>query len=236
MLLHTLGVFDHQDCIKKFRYGTMKRMKDLLIKNLNSSQAEAVLCTKGPLIIFAGAGTGKTRVITHRVAHLLASGVAPWSILAVTFTNKAATEMKQRVNDLASQTCANVWVSTFHSFCAYFLRVESSKIELNPDFLIYDFSDQKNVIKDCLKELNIDKKKFKPSTVVNEISRAKDDLKSPSDIAAGDDNNGDFSATIVATIYQLYQEKLERAGALDFGDLIMRTVLVLKQFPSLLEH
>ncbi|GHT64286.1 DNA helicase [Endomicrobiia bacterium] len=221
---------------KNFRYGTMKRMKDLLIKNLNPSQAEAVLCTEGPLIIFAGAGTGKTRVITHRIAHLLASGVAPWSILAVTFTNKAATEMKQRVNDLAPQTYANVWVSTFHSFCAYFLRVESSKIELNPDFLIYDFSDQKNVIKDCLKELNIDEKKFKPSTVVNEISRAKDDLKSPSDTAVGADNNGDFIATIVATIYQLYQEKLKRAGALDFGDLIMQTVLALKQYPSLLEH
>jgi DNA helicase-2/ATP-dependent DNA helicase PcrA len=211
-------------------------MKDLLIKDLNPSQAEAVLCIEGPLIIFAGAGTGKTRVITHRIAYLLALGVAPWSILAVTFTNKAAAEMKQRVNDLAPKTGANVWVSTFHSFCAYFLRVEALKIELNPDFLIYDFSDQKNVIKDCLKELNIDEKKFKPSTVADKISRAKDDLRSPSDMTTEADLNGDFIGTTIATIYQLYQKKLERAGALDFGDLIMRTVSTLKQYPSLLEH
>ena len=211
-------------------------MKDLLTKNLNPSQAEAVLCTEGPLIIFAGAGTGKTRVITHRIAYLLSLGVAPWSIVAVTFTNKAATEMKQRVNDLAPKTGANVWISTFHSFCAYFLRVESKKIELNPDFLIYDFADQKNVIKDCLQELNIDEKKFKISTIVNKISRTKDDLKSPSDMATEADINGDFVGTTIATIYQLYQKKLDRAGVLDFGDLIMRTVIALQQYPALLDH
>jgi DNA helicase-2/ATP-dependent DNA helicase PcrA len=211
-------------------------MKDLLTKSLNSSQAEAVFCTEGPLIIFAGAGTGKTRVITHRIAYLLSLGVAPWSILAVTFTNKAAAEMKQRVNDLAPQAGANVWVSTFHSFCAYFLRVEAKKIELNPDFLIYDFADQKNVIKDCLQELNIDEEKFKISTIVNKISRSKDDLKSPSDMAVEADIDGDFVGTTTATIYQLYQKKLDRACALDFGDLIMRTVIALRQYPALLEH
>jgi DNA helicase-2/ATP-dependent DNA helicase PcrA len=211
-------------------------MKDLLTKNLNPSQAEAVFFTKGPLIIFAGAGTGKTRVITHRIAYLLSLGVTPWSILAVTFTNKAATEMKQRVNDLAPQAGANVWVSTFHSFCAYFLRVEAKKIELNPDFLIYDFADQKNVIKDCLRELNIDEKKFKISTIVNKISRAKDDLKSSSDMAVAADIDDDFVGTTTATIYQLYQKKLDRVGALDFGDLIMRTVIALQQYPALLEH
>jgi DNA helicase-2/ATP-dependent DNA helicase PcrA len=211
-------------------------MEDLLTKNLNPSQAEAVICIEGPLIIFAGAGTGKTRVITHRIAYLLSLGVAPWSILAVTFTNKAAAEMKQRINDLAPKTSANVWVSTFHSFCAHFLRSHSSKIELNPDFLIYDFPDKKNVIKDCLKELNIDEEKFKPSMLVNEISRAKDDLKSPSDIAVEACDNGDFRANTIAKVYQLYQKKLESAGALDFGDLIMRTVLALKQYPALLEH
>ncbi|MDR3071745.1 MAG: UvrD-helicase domain-containing protein [Endomicrobium sp.] len=211
-------------------------MENPLTKNLNSSQLEAVLCTEGPLIIFAGAGTGKTRVITHRIAYLLSLGIAPWSILAVTFTNKAAMEMKQRVNALVPQTGANVWISTFHSFCAYFLRLETSKIDLNHDFLIYDFSDQKNVIKDCFKELNIDEKKFKISNIVDKISRAKDNLQSPSDMANEAINAGDLVGTTTATIYQLYQKKLEKTGALDFGDLIMRTVLALQHYPSLLEH
>ncbi|MDR2426786.1 MAG: UvrD-helicase domain-containing protein [Endomicrobium sp.] len=210
-------------------------MTDIL-RNLNSSQKEAVLCTEGPLIIFAGAGTGKTRVITHRIAYLLDQGVPPWSILAVTFTNKAAEEMKKRINDLISGTGANVWVSTFHSFCAYFLRVEASKINLSPDFLIYDFVDQKNVIKDCIKELNIDEKKFKPSSITNKISRAKDDLQFPSDMAADAEHAGDFFSMVIAKVYQLYQKKLEMSQALDFGDLIMRTVISLQQYPTMLEH
>jgi DNA helicase-2/ATP-dependent DNA helicase PcrA len=211
-------------------------MKSLLMKNLNHLQKEAVLYIKGPLIIFAGAGTGKTRVITHKIAYLLSLGIAPWSILAVTFTNKAAIEMKQRVNDLAPQTGTDIWISTFHSFCAHFLHIEASKIKLNPDFLIYDFTDQKNVIKDCLKELNIEEKKFKISNIIDKISRAKDDLKSPADITDEADNNGDITKITIAAIYQLYQKKLNRAWALDFGDLIMRTVLVLQQNSELLEH
>jgi len=205
-------------------------------ENLNQSQQDAVLCTEGPLIIFAGAGTGKTRVITHRIAYLLSKGVPPYAILAVTFTNKAAGEMKKRVNDLAPGIGANVWISTFHSFCAYFLRVEASKINLNPDFLIYDFADQKNVVKDCLKELSIDEKKYKPSTVVDRISRAKDDLKFPSDMAAEAEKDGDFFAATIAKVYALYQKKLELAAALDFGDLILRTVVALQQYPALLDH
>ncbi|MCL2390008.1 MAG: UvrD-helicase domain-containing protein, partial [Endomicrobia bacterium] len=180
-----------------------------------------------------GAGTGKTRVITHRIAYLLSTGVAPWSILAVTFTNKAAQEMQKRVNDLVPGIGANVFVSTFHSFCAYFLRVEALKINLSPDFLIYDYADQKNIIKDCLKELNYDEKKYKPSTVADRISRAKDDLKSPSDMAADAEHIRDLE---IAKIYELYQKKLETAQALDFGDLIMRTVISLQQYPAILEH
>jgi DNA helicase-2/ATP-dependent DNA helicase PcrA len=211
-------------------------MKETLTKNLNSSQSEAVLCTEGPLIIFAGAGTGKTRVITQRIAHLLSLGIAPWSILAVTFTNKAAAEMKKRIVDLSPQTGSNVWISTFHSFCVYFLRVEASKISLSPNFLIYDFADQKNVVKDCMKELNIDEKKFKISSIVNKISRAKDELKSPANMATDAENIGDFFGTTIAKVYELYQKKLERTGALDFGDLIMRTVSTLQQYPTLLEY
>jgi DNA helicase-2/ATP-dependent DNA helicase PcrA len=211
-------------------------MKEILTKNLNPSQSEAVLCTEGPLIIFAGAGTGKTRVITHRIAYLLSLGVKPWSILAVTFTNKAAAEMKKRVAGLIPQSGADVWISTFHSFCAYFLRVEASKVNLNPDFLIYDFADQKNVVKDCMKELNIDDKKFKISTITDKISRAKDDLKFPSDVAAEAERTGNFLGAATAKIYELYQKKLERAGVMDFGDLIMRAVSSLRKYPELLKH
>ncbi len=211
-------------------------MEKILTENLNPAQKEAVLCTEGPLIIFAGAGTGKTRVITHRIAYLLSKGIAPWQILAVTFTNKAAEEMKKRVNELIPGTGANVMVSTFHSFCAYFLRVEAEKINLSPDFLIYDFADQKNVIKDCVRELNLDDKKFKPSTIADKISRAKDDLKQPLDMAADAEKLGDFFGTTVADIYKLYQQKLERAQALDFGDLIMKTVMALKENTALLQH
>ncbi|MDR1522338.1 MAG: UvrD-helicase domain-containing protein [Endomicrobium sp.] len=210
-------------------------MKELLTKNLNHPQQEAVLCTQGPLIIFAGAGTGKTRVITHRIAYLISLGVKPWSILAVTFTNKAALEMKQRIIDLVQEQGHNVWISTFHSFCAYFLRVEAKNIELALDFLIYDFADQKNVIKDCLKELNIDEKKFKISTIIDKISRAKDDLKSPSDMAYEAEKNDDLNKAIISKIYHLYQKKLDMAQALDFGDLIMRTVLALQHYPAILE-
>ncbi|MDR0956790.1 MAG: UvrD-helicase domain-containing protein [Endomicrobium sp.] len=211
-------------------------MKELLTKNLNSYQKEAVLCTEGPLIIFAGAGTGKTKVITHRIAYLLSLGVAPWSILAVTFTNKAATEMKQRVIALASQVGANVQISTFHSFCVYFLRHEASKANLNPNFVIYDFADQKNVIKDCLKELNLNEKKIKVSTIIDKISRAKDDLKYPSDMSANAEVNGDIVGSTIATVYQLYQKKLKKITALDFGDLIAYTVSILKQHPLILTY
>jgi DNA helicase-2/ATP-dependent DNA helicase PcrA len=211
-------------------------MEEILTKNLNPSQEEAVLCTEGPLIIYAGAGTGKTRVITHRIAYLLSLGVEPQSILAVTFTNKIASEMKRRISDLVPRAGANAWVSTFHSFCAHFLHAEASRISLNPDFLIYDFIDQKNVVKDCIKELNIDEKRFKISTIADKISRAKDDLKFPFDMAAEAEYAGDFFGTAAAKIYELYQKKLERADAVDFGDLIMRTVAALQQHSELLER
>ncbi len=211
-------------------------MKEILTKNLNPSQTEAVLYIKGPLIIFAGAGTGKTRVITHRIAYLLSLGVEPQSILAVTFTNKAASEMKRRISDLIPGTGANALVLTFHSFCAHFLHAEASRINLNPNFSIYDFIDQKNVVKDCIKELNIDEKRFKLSTIANKISRAKDDLKFPSDMSAEAKYAGDFFGTTAAKIYELYQKKLERADAVDFGDLIMRTVSALQQHLELLER
>jgi DNA helicase-2/ATP-dependent DNA helicase PcrA len=210
-------------------------MEQILTQKLNSHQKEAVLHSQGPLIIFAGAGTGKTRVITYRIAYLLSSGISPNSILAVTFTNKAAAEMKSRVVKLAANSGSNVWISTFHSFCAYFLRMEASKIKLNLDFLIYDFADQRNIIHDCIKELNIDEKKFKPNSLVDKISRAKDELKSPQNLAIEAQENGSMFASTYAKVYELYQKKLVSSGALDFGDLIMYSVEALQNNPQLLE-
>ncbi|MDR0977990.1 MAG: UvrD-helicase domain-containing protein [Endomicrobium sp.] len=211
-------------------------MKEIATENLNQHQREAVLYTEGPLIIFAGAGTGKTRVITQRIAYLLSTGIPYWSILAVTFTNKAAAEMKQRVIELVPDKGGKVRISTFHAFCAYFLRVEAVKIGLNPEFLVYDYNEQINIIKDCLKELNIDDKKFKIPNIAHRISRAKDELKYPSDMAAEAEEKNDLIGITTANIYKLYQKKLENSGSLDFGSLIMHTVAALKQYPVLLDY
>lgn len=206
----------------------------MLLKNLNPSQKEAVLHTEGPLIIFAGAGTGKTRVITHRVAYLVSKGVNPYNILAVTFTNKAAGEMKKRIEEIVPDKGGDVRISTFHSFCTYILSAEAVSFGINPDFLIYDMAEQAKVVKECLTELGLDEKKYKPSWVVNRISRAKDELNLPLDVEAKALADGDFYQQIIAKIYRLYQEKLERYGALDFGDLIMQTVLKLQEHADIL--
>ena len=201
------------------------------LDSLNPAQKQAVLHTEGPLIIFAGAGTGKTRVITYRIAYLIEQGISPNNILAVTFTNKAANEMKKRVETLVPEKGQFVKISTFHSFCTYLLTVEAKNFGINPNFLIYDVSEQINVIKECIKELNIDDKKFKPAYFVNKISRAKDDLKTPDDVLA----DANIFQQTVAAVYKLYQEKLNSYGALDFGDLIMQTVFGFQQYPEILK-
>jgi DNA helicase-2/ATP-dependent DNA helicase PcrA len=199
------------------------------LDTLNPTQRDAVLHVDKPLIIFAGAGTGKTRVITYRIAHLLGTGAAPWQILAVTFTNKAAEEMRRRVDDLAPGKGRSVWISTFHSFCAKFLRVEAQHIGLNPNFLIYDSSDQKHVIRDCMKELSLDDKKFKPNRFVEIISRAKDELLDADSYGIHALTSNDPFRQAAAAVYGRYQKKLTQAGALDFGDLLVRTVLALRE-------
>ena len=204
------------------------------LDNLNNSQKEAVLHTEGPLIIFAGAGTGKTRVITYRIAYLLEHGVRPYNILAVTFTNKAANEMRKRVNELTDNMASEVKVSTFHSFCLYLLSCEAKNFGIDPNFLIYDMGEQVNVVKECIKELNLDDKKFKPTWVANRISRAKDDLDSPQDMNDDCQAKGDFYGKTVSAIYELYQKKLKTYNAFDFGDLIMQTVLNLQANPDIL--
>jgi DNA helicase-2/ATP-dependent DNA helicase PcrA len=199
------------------------------LESLNSQQREAVLHINNPLIIFAGAGTGKTRVITYRIAYLLNQGISPWNILAVTFTNKAAEEMRRRVDALVPGQGRSVWISTFHSFCAQLLRIEAKNAGLHPDFIIYDTSDQKKVLADCIKELQLDEKKFKPSHLLEIISRAKDDLLDADSYGIHSLTSGDYFRQSVATVYQLYQKKLKASGALDFGDLLLQTVVTLRE-------
>jgi DNA helicase-2/ATP-dependent DNA helicase PcrA len=202
---------------------------DTFLDQLNPAQRAAVTHLDHPLIIFAGAGTGKTRVITYRIAYLLTQGIAPVNILAVTFTNKAAEEMRRRVDALAPGLGRSVWISTFHSFCATLLRVEARQIGLDPQFLIYDTGDSKNVLRDCVKALNLDEKKFKPSRVLEIISRSKDDLIDADSYAIHALASGDPFRQSVATVYSMYQRKLTQAGALDFGDLLMRAVAALHE-------
>ncbi|MHB9156209.1 MAG: ATP-dependent helicase [Endomicrobiales bacterium] len=209
-------------------------MEDFLRK-LNPTQREAVLHVDNPLIIFAGAGTGKTRVITYRIAYLLHQNISPMNILAVTFTNKAAEEMRRRVDELVPGRGRSVWISTFHSFCAQFLRVESKHIGLNPEYLIYDSADQKSVLRDCIKELTLDEKKFKPGRLLELISRAKDDLLDADSYGIHTLASGDYFRQVTATVYALYAKKLTQAGALDFGDLLLRTVLALRENEELRE-
>ncbi|MBN1621964.1 MAG: UvrD-helicase domain-containing protein [Endomicrobiales bacterium] len=208
---------------------------DNFLDQLNEKQREAVLLKDGPLLIFAGAGTGKTRVITYRIAYLLSQGVSPLNILAVTFTNKAAEEMRRRIDVLVPGMGRSVWISTFHSFCAKFLRTEARHVGLDPNFLIYDENDQKQVIKSCIKELNLDEKKFKPARLIEIISRAKDDMLDADSYSIHALTSGDYFRQVVATIYGLYQSKLKQSGALDFGDLLLLTVINLRENKALKE-
>ncbi len=194
---------------------------------LNGPQKEAVLHGTGPLLILAGAGTGKTRVITYRIAHLLECGAYPWSILAVTFTNKAAAEMRDRVFQLTQGKSSGVSISTFHSFCAQFLRSEGPRYGISRDFTIYDDDDQKKILKDCFQELGLDEKKLAPNMLASKISREKDQLMDAESFAISAAVANDPNREIFASIYTLYEKKLKAAGAFDFGDLILKSVQLL---------
>lgn len=196
-----------------------------LMQGLNEPQQRAVACLQGPLLIVAGAGSGKTRVLTFRIANLLEHGVPPYRILAITFTNKAAREMRERVDALIGDAAQDVWLSTFHSFCARFLRMELEHYgRYAKNFVIYDAADSKGLIRECLKELNIDEKQTAPGAVQAHISDAKNRLL---DVAAFTAQATDFFAEQVAKIYALYQSKLQENNALDFDDLLMLTVELL---------
>lgn len=198
-----------------------------IFSGLNPAQKKAVAHTDGPLLIMAGAGSGKTKVLTCKIANLLAQGVPPYSILAITFTNKAAAEMRERVDRMIGEKAKDVWLSTFHSFCARFLRREIEATDIyKRNFVIYDASDSQTVIKECLKELNLDDKQYTPSSVQNAISNAKNQLMGPKAMERDADT---FFQKKVAEVYRLYAQKLRLNNALDFDDLLMISVLLLEE-------
>lgn len=198
-----------------------------IFDTLNDRQCEAVKHTEGPLLITAGAGSGKTKVLTCRIAHLLELGVAPYRILAITFTNKAAKEMKERVTNLVGAQADSIWLSTFHSFCAKLLRFEVDGFHgYTRNFTIYDSSDQLVLVKDCLKKLNLDDKQFTPRSVLGTISSAKNVLMDAKAFVA---KASDFYEQKVADVYAMYQEKLRENNAVDFDDLLFLAVRLLQE-------
>jgi DNA helicase II / ATP-dependent DNA helicase PcrA len=200
------------------------------LADLNPAQREAVLATEGPLLVIAGAGSGKTRVLTYRVAHLInAVGVKPNEILAITFTNKAAGEMRERIERLLGRSGRGLWILTFHAACGRILRREAQRLGYRSNFTIYDQADQIRLVKQCLEELERDPKRFTPRGIHNQISHAKDRLIHPDDYTAQVQS---FYDQTVADVYQLYQRRLFASNAVDFDDLLMLTVDVLERFPD----
>ena len=248
-------------------------------QTLNSEQRRAVLATEGPLLLLAGAGSGKTTVLIHRVANLIRYGrgsdsdevpdwateadldflracaaspdkgkrlqadrlcaldpAAPWSIIAITFTNKAAGELKDRLEKLLGSSARDVWASTFHSACTRILRRDIEKLGFPSSFTIYDTDDSQRVMKDCLKELGFDDKQFPPRSVLGTISAAKDKLRLSKDFLADAESSGDFRLTKIARLYAAYEKRLWEAGALDFDDIILHTVRLFQQHKDVLAY
>ncbi|MCI5741550.1 MAG: DNA helicase PcrA [Lachnospiraceae bacterium] len=206
-----------------------------MYENLNSMQREAVFQTEGPVLILAGAGSGKTRVLTHRTAYLIEEkGVNPYNIMAITFTNKAAGEMRERIDEQVGYGAESIWVSTFHSTCVRILRRHIDRLGFDNNFTIYDSDDQKTLMKDICKRLEIDTKIYKEKTFLNAISSAKDELLDPITFAL--QATGDYTKQKQATVYREYQDALKRNNALDFDDLIFKTVELLKTDGEVLDY
>ena len=202
---------------------------------LNREQEQAVLCTEGPLLILAGAGSGKTRVLTYRIAHLIEEcGVNPWNILAITFTNKAAGEMRERVDRIVGYGSESVWVSTFHSACVRILRRHIDRLGYDTNFTIYDTEDQKTVVKDVCRRLELDPKLYKERAVLNVISHAKNEYISPNEFKL--QVKGDFRQEKMAEAYLEYQKELKKNNALDFDDLLVKAVELFQSCPDVLEY
>ena len=205
-----------------------------LLAELNPPQREAVTHGEGPLLVLAGAGSGKTRVLTHRIAYLLATGQAqPSEILAITFTNKAAGEMRERVEQLVGRVSRLMWVMTFHSACARILRADAQRLGYKRAFTIYDEADSLRMVKRCLGELDIDPKRFPPRAVRSQISAAKGQLIDAEEYAAA---QGSYFERTAADVYRLYERRMLEANAMDFDDLLVRTVNLLELFEDVRER
>ena len=206
-----------------------------LIQDLNNKQQEAVLQTDGPCLIIAGAGSGKTKVLTHKIAYLMAEKyIKPWNILAITFTNKAANEMKQRVEGLVGDAVNDMWIGTFHSICVRILRKYIDRIGFESSFIIFDTQDQKTLVKECLKELKIDDKLFSDRAVLSEISNGKNEMLEPKAYATK--YAGDYRKEIIAQVYELYQRRLKENNAIDFDDIINYTIKILTENIDVYEY
>lgn len=209
-------------------------MQDL-IEGLNDRQKEAVISTEGPCLVIAGAGSGKTKVLTHKIAYLISEKyVKPWNIIAITFTNKAANEMKERIQNIIGDAANDLWMGTFHSICVKILRKYIDRIGFDHSFLIFDTSDQKTLIKECLKDLKVDDKLFTDRAVLSEISNGKNEMLEPKDYKTK--YAGDFRRETIGNIYELYQQRLKENNALDFDDIINYTIKILTENPDVLEY
>ena len=206
-----------------------------LLEGLNDKQYEAVVNTEGPCLVIAGAGSGKTKVLTHKIAYLMGEkDIKPWNILAITFTNKAANEMKERVDGLVEGATKDMWIGTFHSICVRILRRFIDRIGFDHSFVIFDTSDQRTLIKECLKDLNIDDKMFTDRIVQFEISNAKNDMKEPEQYEAL--AKGDYRKEKIASVYKLYQRRLKENNAIDFDDIINFAIKIFKENEDVLEY
>ena len=207
---------------------------DDLLAGLNPAQREAVLHVDGPLLVVAGAGSGKTRVLTHRVAHLIrAHGVKPNEILAITFTNKAAGEMRERLERMLGRQARAAWILTFHAACGRMLRREAERLGYTSSFTIYDQADQVRVVRACLEDLGVDPKRFTPRGIHSQISNAKNQLIGPDEYMS---RVASFYDKTVAEVYERYQRRLIGSNAVDFDDMLMLTVEALERFPDALAH
>ena len=206
-----------------------------LLDDLNPKQREAVNQIDGPCLVIAGAGSGKTKVLTYKIAHLIDNcGVKPWNILAITFTNKAANEMKERVQSLIGDAINDIWLGTFHSICVKILRKFIDRLGYDSSFAIFDTADQKTLVKKCLKELDIDSKIFTEKSIINEISNAKNMMAKPDDYLLR--NKGDYRKEKIGKVYSLYQRKLKENNAVDFDDIINLTIDLLIENNDILEY
>ncbi len=206
-----------------------------ILKGLNDKQYEAVVNTEGPCLVIAGAGSGKTKVLTHKIAYLIGEkGAKPWDILAITFTNKAANEMKERIANLVGDDAKDIWMGTFHSICVRILRRFIDRIGFDSSFIIFDTSDQRTLVKNCMKDLAIDDKLFNDRSVLSEISNAKNEMLEPEQYTAR--ANSDFRKEKIATVYELYQKRLKENNAIDFDDIINYTIKILMENPDVLDY